>query len=64
MILCALLHVVVVLRKERGAMKDQERLETIFHNYGAKEFKWIDPRDIVTAQWVLIFTLNKNGLPE
>ena len=33
-------------------MKDHERLETIFNHYGAKDFRWIDPRDIVTAQWV------------
>ena len=33
-------------------MKDPERLEIIFQKCEAKEFKWIDPRDIVTAQWV------------
>ena len=33
-------------------MKDKERLESIFNKYGVADFKWIDPRDIVTAQWV------------
>ena len=35
-------------------MKDYERLEAIFSNYGITDFKWIDPRDIVTAQWVRV----------
>ncbi len=33
-------------------MKDQDRLESIFNNCGATDFKWIDPRNIVIAQWV------------
>lgn len=33
-------------------MEYQGRLETIFHNHGAADFIWIDPKEIVTAQWV------------
>ena len=42
----------VLVRIAGRPMKDQNQLESIFINYGAKDFKWIDPRDIVTAQWV------------
>jgi predicted metal-binding protein len=30
----------------------RERIESVFGNYGIADFKWIDPRDIVVAQWV------------
>jgi predicted metal-binding protein len=33
-------------------MRDYDGLEKIFSDHGAAEFKWIDPRTIVTAQWV------------
>lgn len=31
---------------------DRERLEAIFREHGCPDFKWIDPRRIVVAQWV------------
>lgn len=33
-------------------MKDRGKLESVFNQYGFSDFKWIDPREIVTAQWV------------
>ena len=33
-------------------MVDQEKLEPIFNKYECTDFRWIDPREIVTAQWV------------
>jgi predicted metal-binding protein len=33
-------------------MKDREQFEVIFKNHGADDFRWIDPGDILTAQWV------------
>jgi predicted metal-binding protein len=33
-------------------MRDQQALETLFREHGLDEFKWIDPGDIIVAQWV------------
>jgi predicted metal-binding protein len=33
-------------------MSDLSGLESVFNKYGCTDFKWIDPRDIVTGQWV------------
>jgi predicted metal-binding protein len=33
-------------------MGDKAELERIFKEYGYTDFKWIDPKDIVVAQWV------------
>lgn len=33
-------------------MADKNKLETIFNKYGYSHVKWIEPREIVTAQWV------------
>jgi len=33
-------------------MVDREKLESIFNKYGYPDFTWIDPKEIVTAQWV------------
>lgn len=33
-------------------MADRDRLEALFREYGFTDFKWIDPHDIVVAQWV------------
>ena len=33
-------------------MVDKARLEAIFIKYGYSDFKWMDPPEIVTAQWV------------
>jgi predicted metal-binding protein len=33
-------------------MKGQQGLESVFNKYGITDFRWIDPKDIVTAQWV------------
>ncbi len=33
-------------------MEDRGRIESMFGNYGFADFKWIDPKDIVIAQWV------------
>ncbi|MFC1925475.1 DUF2284 domain-containing protein [Chloroflexota bacterium] len=33
-------------------MVDKSRLESIFNKYEYTDFKWIDPKEIVTAQWV------------
>jgi len=35
-------------------MSDIKKLESIFNKYGFPDFKWIDPREIVTAEWVRI----------
>lgn len=32
--------------------KRYEKLETLFHDHGYTDFKWIDPKKIVVAQWV------------
>ena len=34
------------------AMTDREKLEVIFRSHGCTDFKWIDPRRIMVAQWV------------
>ena len=33
-------------------MKDRRKLESVFKKHGCADFRWIDPREIVTAQWV------------
>jgi predicted metal-binding protein len=33
-------------------MVDREQLEAMFQRHGYTDFKWIDPQDIVVAQWV------------
>lgn len=33
-------------------MADIERIETIIHQHGYEDFKWLDPKDIVVSQWV------------
>lgn len=33
-------------------MADRETLEALFRKRGYADFKWIDPKDIVVAQWV------------
>ena len=33
-------------------MANQEQLQKKFHNSGFSDFKWIDPKEIVVAQWV------------
>lgn len=33
---------------------DRRRLELVFRKHGCTDFKWIDPREIVTAQWVRV----------
>jgi len=33
-------------------MNDREKLESVFKKHGCTDFKWIDPKDIVTGQWV------------
>ena len=33
-------------------MNDKDKLELVFTKYGYTDFKWIDPREIVTNQWV------------
>jgi predicted metal-binding protein len=33
-------------------MKDRKEFEQLFHQRGYGDFKWIDPRDVVIAQWV------------
>jgi len=35
-------------------MVEQTKLESIFNKYECTDFKWIDPKEIVTAQWVRI----------
>ena len=31
---------------------DRKPLETLFKKHGFEDFKWLDPKDIVVAQWV------------
>ncbi len=33
-------------------MKNRQDLESVFEKYEVTDFKWINPKDIVTAQWV------------
>lgn len=33
-------------------MADRRALEQVIHGHGYTDFKWIDPKDIVVAQWV------------
>lgn len=33
-------------------MADQIALQKLFHSHGASDFRWIDPAEIVVAQWV------------
>lgn len=33
-------------------MTDRKGLEKLFEKHGYSDFKWIDPKDIVVAQWV------------
>ncbi len=35
----------------RGKSKSQKKLEEIFVNQGYDDYKWIDPKKIVVAQW-------------
>jgi predicted metal-binding protein len=36
------------------SLSDRKRLESLFKKHGYADFKWIDPREIVTAQWVRV----------
>ena len=33
-------------------MKDQKELEALFRKHGYTDFKWVDPGEVVVAQWV------------
>lgn len=33
-------------------MSDQQALQALFREHGLDDFKWIDPKDIIVAQWV------------
>ena len=33
-------------------MADQKRLESLFENNGYSDYKWMDPKEIVVANWV------------
>lgn len=33
-------------------MSDRKELETLFGEHGFTDFKWIEPKDIIVAQWV------------
>jgi predicted metal-binding protein len=33
-------------------MPDTELIESILHQHGYEDYKWLDPQDIVVAQWV------------
>ena len=33
-------------------MTDLEQIETILHEQGYEDYKWLDPQEIVVAQWV------------
>jgi predicted metal-binding protein len=35
----------------RRSNKSQKKLEEVFKKHGYKDFKWIDPKQIVVAQW-------------
>ena len=34
------------------AMDNRENLEALFAKHGVDDYRWIDPKDIVVAQWV------------
>lgn len=33
-------------------MADRKSLETIFRQHGFEDFRWLDPKEIIVAQWV------------
>ena len=33
-------------------MRNKAKLEALFHKHGFKDFKWIDPKNIVVGRWV------------
>ncbi|MHB8771762.1 MAG: DUF2284 domain-containing protein [Syntrophales bacterium] len=33
-------------------MADKQQLEQLFQEHGYRDFRWIDPREVVIAQWV------------
>jgi len=35
-------------------MSSQNKLETLFAEHSIKDFKWIEPKDIIVAQWVRV----------
>ncbi len=40
--------------KRKGIMKDRTELEALFGEHGFTDFRWLDPSDIVVAQWVRV----------
>ena len=45
-------------------MSDRQKLEVIFQSHGYSDFKWIDPKEFVVAQWVrmkCMFGCNEYG---
>ncbi len=45
-------------------MLDRDQLEMLFHKHGYKDFKWLNPKEIVVAQWVrmkCLFGCNEYG---
>ena len=34
-----------------GKKTDRKKLEELFRKHGYEDFKWMDPRGIVVAQW-------------
>jgi predicted metal-binding protein len=38
----------------RRSASDRRSLESAFEKHGCTDFKWIDPKEIVTAQWVRV----------
>jgi predicted metal-binding protein len=38
----------------RRPVTNRRRLESVFKKHGCTDFKWIDPRQIVTAEWVRV----------
>lgn len=39
-------------KKPIDTQNTREELEPLFHKYGYKDYKWIDPKKIIVSQWV------------
>jgi predicted metal-binding protein len=39
-------------RTKKDAMTDPKTLEALIRKHGYSDFRWIDPKEIVVAQWV------------
>ena len=41
-----------MVKKPANTKNTRKELEALFHKYGYKDYKWIDPKKIIVSQWV------------